>query len=414
MNQESGPQRSSRHRRLPTLLFGFFVAASSWLGWRAWVQPELDYSLRITGGRLPGPRQRLAQILAEGSESHGLHLSVESCPGSVEALDRVNIRGVDVALVQGGLDSRQWTEVRLVAALHVEPLQLVVKRGIYAAVSKNLSALRGRLINVGEPGSGSSALSRSVLGFVGLRDDDYRAGTLTHEAILGIDSEENLPDAVLTVGSLPTPVVKQLVTRWGYLLIPLPFAEAFALEDLFGGDASRGKPASGRQVVVDKVQIHPTIVPAFTYGVEPPMPEVALSTIGARVLVVAHRKTSTEAVRRLLEVIFLGDFSQVARPPLDPSLLEIPPEYPFHAGSIEFQHRNKPMIYGDLLELLDKVSSLGSISLGGLFLLWQWAKRRYQRRRELGFESYLWKVSAIERQALELGAFASLGAPLAA
>jgi hypothetical protein len=40
--------------------------------------------------------------------------------------------------------------------------------------------------------------------------------------------------------------------------------------------------------------------------------------------------------------------------------------------------------------------------LGGLFVVWQWARRRYRRRRELGFESYLLKVTAIERQALQL------------
>ena len=407
MSREFSPQRNLhlhlhlRERWLPATLLILLAAGSGWLGWVAWVRPELAQTLRITGGRLPGPRQKIVESLAEASTARGLRLDVRECPGSVEALDRVNQRQVDVALVQGGLDSRPWTEVQLVAALHVEPLQLVVKRSLYASVAANPSALRDRSINVGEPGSGSNALARSVLAFVGLGPADYRAGTLTHEELMAIDSEDRLPDAVMTVGSLPTPVIKQMVARWGYRLVPLPFAEAFALEDLFEKDATRVEPAASR-VMIDKVHIHPTLVPAYTYGVEPAEPSGALATIGARVLVVAHRKTSPEAVKRLLEAIFLSDFSQIARPPLDPSLLDLPPEFPFHAGTLEFQSRNKPLIFGDLLEWLEKVSSFGSVMVGGVFLAWQWGKRRYQRRRELGFEAYLWKVTAIERQAMEL------------
>lgn len=57
---------------------------------------------------------------------------------------------------------------------------------------------------------------------------------------------------------------------------------------------------------------------------------------------------------------------------------------------------------GDVVDFLEKTSSLTGALLGALFVTWQWARRRYRRRRELGFESYLLKVTAIEREALGL------------
>ena len=401
--------RKDLHTRvLPGLGLLAVLAVSCALAWNAWEGPAPTYSLRITGGRLPGPKQRLAEVLARGSTRMGVFLTLKESGGSVESLDEVNDGRVDLALVQGALDSRRWTEVRQVAALHVEPLQLVVRGELFGEVEGNLRALRGRTINVGEVGSGSEALAREVLAFVGLRHGsgttpgDYVATTLSHQRLEEISETARLPDAVFTVSSLPTPVLRHLVARWGYRLVSLPFGEAFALDDLGRGDDPGKIDPSRVRAVVDKVHLHPTNVPAFTYGVEPAVPPGPLPTFGARVLVVANRAVDPGAVERLLGAIFLTDFAEVARPPLGLSLLELPTEYPLHPGTVDFLGRNKPLIVGDAVDFLEKTSSLVGALLGGLFVAWQWARRRYRRRRELGFESYILKVTAIEQQALQL------------
>ncbi len=398
----------SGERFWPALGLLAVLLASFWLAWNAWEGPSPTFRLRATGGRLPGPKQRLTQALARESTRLGVDLTVSECPGSIESLDEVNDGRVDLALVQGGLDSKRWTEVRQVAALHIEPLQLIVRADLYASVSANLRALHGRSVNLGEPGSGSEALARQVLGFVGLRagttesPGDYRAMSLTHRELQEISSPEKLPDAVITVSSLPTPVIRYLVTRWGYRLVAIPFAEAFGLGDLDNDDGSTEVDPSSARAQIDRVHLQETQIPAFTYGVEPAVPQSRIPTFGARILVVTHRKTEPEAVKRLLEAIFFSDFAEVARPPLVPSLLDLPPEFPLHPGTVEFLQRNKPLRVGDAVDFLEKTSSLTGAILGGLFVTWQWARRRYRRRRELGFESYLLKVTAIEREALQL------------
>lgn len=418
-----------RRRRLAgdRILAGLgFVAALGiagwvgWMAWQAWFPPRVTYRLRITGGRLPGPKQRLAEVLAREAADLGVRLSPVSSSGSVESLDMVNDGRVDVAVVQGGLDSRHWGDVRQVAALHVEPLQLAVRGDLALEVGGDLRALKGRTINIGEPESGSNALAREVLAFAGLRaaeggsPGDYTARTLGHRQLEEIGTREGLPDAVITISSLPTPVIRHLVTRWGYRLVPLPFGEAFSLEDLHADEGPARVDPPADRAVVDKVHLQETHIPAYTYGVEPAVPFEPMETFGSRALVVAHRRVDPEAVKRLLQAVFFTEFVQVARPPLDVSLLDRPAEFPLHPGTVEFLERNKPLIVGDAVDLLEKSSSLATAILGGSFVVWQWAKRRYRRRRELGFESYLFKVTAIEAEALrfELAAHLDLAALL--
>jgi TRAP-type uncharacterized transport system substrate-binding protein len=421
MTQSTKTRKIRPERWLPSVGLLAVLSISLWLAWNAWEGPATTHDLKITGGRLPGPKQRLAEVLARESSRLGVQFTLRDCSGSVESLDQVNDGLVDVALVQGGLDSKRWTNVRQIAALHVEPLQLVVRREIFAEVAANLQALKGRTVNLGEAGSGSEILARDVLAFVGLRagspgvPGDYESLPLSHRQLQEIKTREQLPDAVITVSSLPTPMVRRLVATFGYRLIPLPFGEAFALEDLIPDDGPSEVVPERVRAVVDKVHLHETQIPAFTYGVEPAMPAAPLPTFGARVLVVTHRDTSRKAVNRLLESIFLTDFSEVARPRLETSLLDLPPEFPLHPGTVEFMQRNKPLIVGDAVDFLEKTSSLTGAILGGLFVSWQWARRRYRRRRELGFESYLRKVTAIEQEALkyELAAQLDLAALLA-
>lgn len=416
MSRVPGRRRVVRDRLIPALGLLAALTASGWWAWHEWIRPEPTYGLGITGGRAPGPRQRVAEVLRREGAGFGIRLTVKDVPGSVEALDAVNDGRIDVALVQGGLDSKRWTNIRQVAALYVEPLQLVVRGELALEVEANLRALGGRTVNLGEPGSGSHALAREVLGFVGLRSGegpagDYLARTWSHAELQAIEVREQLPDAVMTVSALPTPVVRHLISKWGYRLVPLPFGEAFALEDLNREEEAARIDPVNLGAVVDKVHLHETSIPAYTYGVEPAVPPEPLATFGARDLVVAHRGVAPGAVKRLLEAIFFGRFAQVARPPLDPSLLELSAEFPLHPGTVEFQQRNKPLILGDAVEFLGNSMSVTGPLAAGLFFVWQGLKRRYRRRRELGFESYLRKVTEVERLALQHELAARLDLP---
>ncbi len=359
-------------------------------------------------------RHQIARRLAAGAALRGVRIDLIGTSGSEDALDRLIAGTLDLALVQGGLGLESRTGARQVVPLHVEPLHLLVKGEMHDEVSRHLAALRGKTVNVSQVGSGTYDLSLEVLRFAGLRsgldggEGDYTVTTWGYEQLEEEKDPAKMPDAVFMVSSLPSPVARLLIARHGYRLVPLRFGEAFSLDSFPSGGTSA--PDGGISAVVEKFQIVNTLIPAFTYGVEPGVPDQSLPTFGTRLLLVARADVDARAVERLLDAVFATEFSQTARPPLDTKLLEYSPELEWHPGTTKYLHRNKPIIAGDLVDFLEKGVSLTGAFLGGLFFLWQWLRQRYRRRRDLGFESYMAKVTAIERQVLklELGAMLDL------
>lgn len=389
-------------------------------GLAAWIylaEPvATDRRLTVSAGSAKGLRQELAQVLADKVRPLGLNLSVRATRGSDAALDLVDSGALDLALVQGGLDLGDRTNLRQVVALHVEPLHLLVRSELHPQVEGHLKALRGKVVNLSEPGSGTHALALEVLEFVGLKAGtrvgtaegaagDYIATTLSYDQLEAIRDPAALPDAIFTVSSLPSPVVRALVDRWGYRLVALPFGEAFTL-DLIDDEAADGlapSPLEGRRRPgVDRVHVSTARIPAYTYGVQPGVPPGPIETLGTRLILVAHRAVDPASVVDLLEAIFTTDFSHVVKPPIDAASLERPPELPWHDGTRQFLDRNKPLIFGDLIDSLEKSLSVVGALIGGLFFLWQWIRQRVRRRQDRGFESYIRKVTDLENQAVRL------------
>jgi TRAP-type uncharacterized transport system substrate-binding protein len=377
---------------------------------------SFDQVLTITGGSSGGLRSQIARRLSVEAGKQGLRLRVVESEGSKQALDRVERGLLDIALVQGGIDPAPHPHIRQLAALHIEPLHLLVKPELARPVRAQLAALRGKTVNLSTPGSGTHDLALEVLRFAGLRPaagdgpGDVRVSTAGYRELEAQIDRGVLPDAVFTVSDLPSPIVRHLVARKLYQLIPLPFGEAFALDSFGESGGTEDADAKRKREEVARFRIYPTLIPAFTYGVEPPTPSEALPTFGPRLLLVARESVPARAVRRVLEAIFSSEFAQYYRPPLDPSLLELAPEYPWHAGTEEYREYHKPMLAGEVVDLLEKATSLAGAVAGAVFFLWQWMRQYYRRKRELGFESYMVKVAAIEQKALdlELGAMLDL------
>ncbi len=315
---------------------------------------DSSYRLNFTAGNAQGMRHHLALKLASEVKERNISLVMRPSSGSEEALDWVNSRKVDVALVQGALTTDGRPNVRQVAALHVEPLHLLVKKELFHDAAASLTALRGKTIDMEEVGSGTNVLASAVLDFVGIqpRDKDPVGGyiplNLDRERLFEEKDAARLPDAVFLVSSLPSSTTTFLVAKRGYRLVPLPFGEAFALESLAKTDAADGKAAAQGGIVMGRIQA--VTLPAFTYGVDPPVPNAPLPTLGARLLLVAHKDVPAKAAYQLVEATYASQFGQVEHPPLDPKLMDLPPEFPWHAGALLYQQRNAPVLSGPVLD----------------------------------------------------------------
>jgi TRAP-type uncharacterized transport system substrate-binding protein len=371
-----------------------------------------SYRLRMTAGNPIGMRHQLALRLKEDVKRQNLTLEVLPSHGSEQDLDSVNRREVDVALVQGALTPGGRQDVRQVAALHVEPMHLLVKKELYKEASASLTALRGKTVDLDEIGSGAHSLATAILDFAGLqpRDRDpangYISRSLDRKLLFTEEDTARLPDAVFLLSTLPSPTVAFLVTRHGYRLVPLPFAEAFALQSLAEPmEVNEQQPAKGH-VVMGRIQA--ATIPAFTYGIEPAVPEKPLPTLGARLLLVAHKDVPARAAFQLVEATYGAEFGQVVRPPLDSKLMDLPPEFPWHSGAELYQKRNAPLLSGETMDSAHKAVAILAALVSGLFVLWQWYKQHAQGGWGKGFHHYIAQVTRLEQSLTGAGPGRSL------
>jgi TRAP-type uncharacterized transport system substrate-binding protein len=372
------------------------IGVGGWL--MAHAMRPVSYRVNMLTDDVPN-RFLLARRIAESATRHGLDVQLSSRSyGAIEALDLVDRPNpIDLAMVPGGVLDHTYPRVRQVTALTIEPLHLLVRPELAA---HGLSGLRGRRINLGGPSSACRAIAQDVLAFAGLhaagegRSGDYVSDLSTPpelqqmlgrlQGLSGDDRRrelERLPDASFVVSAMPSLVVRDLVLRAGYRLLPLPFADAYCMD--------RITPTEAGGVSIDRGAFTPVEIPAYTYGIDPAVPAGACRTIGARLLLIGQASTSPASVSRLLEAIFDGSIRNFAEPQ---PLRDQVQQYPFHPGTERFLHRNDPILTPDMVSSLGKAAGgLGAFA-SGIVAFYGFLRLRQLRR----FELYYQEIRRIE------------------
>jgi len=367
-------------------------------------------SITITAGSLATTRSAMARTLVGALAARGLHARLVETSTAVEALEKVDAGMIDFALVADVSSTTGLEHVREVAPLYVEALHLLVKTELADATSRSLAALRGHTVDIGPVEAANAKLSLAVLAFAGITPADgpdgkgYVARHLDRDELVTLGERGDpavLPDAVTHLGTVPSKIAIDLVRDGGYRLVALPFAEAFRLNSLIAEDG--GKDDLGgvqRQHVVD------TVIPAFTYEIDPPIPAEPLHTLGARLLLTANDAVAPAVVELVLDTLFGSRIARVAYPPLDHSVFAMAPHLERHAGTLAYVRRDQPFMTQDTVNSLSNYVSVMGALAGGTLFLWQWVRQRAQASRDRMFGSYLLRTADIERRvsSLELAA----------
>ncbi|MCC6511387.1 MAG: hypothetical protein IT423_19970, partial [Pirellulaceae bacterium] len=213
--------------------------------------------LKMTAGDATGLRHKLALELAKEVQRHGITIDVQPTNGSEAAIEGLRNGDFDLAFVQGGLASENMPEVRQLTAMHIEPLHLLVKSRLFERIEQaGLRELGGCTVNLGPVGSGTQILATAVLKFTGLHaatttsslneskavdlsstldmstnsaSQIYQPVAMSYQELMS-STAEDLPDAIFTVSTLPSPLADFLIETRDYRLVPLPFGEALSLE----------------------------------------------------------------------------------------------------------------------------------------------------------------------------------------
>ena len=146
------------------LVFGAF-----WLAYQ-FVEPAPPSRLVITTGSEQGAYYAFAKRYAESLERNGITLEVVPSKGSVENIARMTApeQRFDLALLQGGIASERTAPgLMSYGRVFLEPLW--VFHTLPVDVDR-LTALAGKRIAIGPPGSGTRVLAENLLAANGIKE----------------------------------------------------------------------------------------------------------------------------------------------------------------------------------------------------------------------------------------------------
>ncbi len=240
---------------------------------------------------------------------HALKCAATPSAGSVANLQAVRAGTITFGVVQSDLQFQALVgaapfaaagpdaELRAVFSLHQEPFTVVARK--YAAVGA-LQNLRGKRVNIGNPGSGQHATMAVLLEALGWNHDAFKE-TLQ----LGLAQQaralcDNKIDAfVVTVGH-PNASVREATTACDAVLVPVTGPEVDSL-------------------VANSPYFSTAVIPAGTYRGTP----AAVRTFAVSATLVTSAATGEEVVHRVVEAVF-ANFERLRQ--LHPALAPLQPE----------------------------------------------------------------------------------------
>jgi uncharacterized protein len=178
----------------------------------------------------------------------GLVAVAEATQGSVENLKLVNSGQLDSGFAQADLaamayagsgpfaDEGPMHRLRAIASLFPEALQIVVR---VDSPIRSVADLEGKVVAVGDQGSGTAAIARVLFGVAGLADGDVERKFIK-PAQAAEEMKAGQIDALILAGSYPVPAIEELAAAMPIRLVPVTGAVAARLQEKFpfyGGSA---------------------------------------------------------------------------------------------------------------------------------------------------------------------------------
>ena len=172
----------------------------------------------------------ICRLVNRGRKEHGIRCSVESTGGSVYNLNSLRDGGTDLSVTQSDwqyhayngtsifADQGPFTTLRSVFSLHTEAFTIVVRKdsGI-----NTLDDLKGKRVNIGNPGSGNRATMEVVMRAKGWTKDDF---AVTSE-LKGSEQPQALCDNKIDVmiyhAGHPNGAVQEAATSCDVKIIPV-------------------------------------------------------------------------------------------------------------------------------------------------------------------------------------------------
>jgi TRAP transporter TAXI family solute receptor len=124
----------------------------------------------------------ICRLVNKGRKEHGIRCSVESTGGSVYNIRTIRQGELEFGVAQSDVQSAAaagtgkfaedgaFPELRALFSVHPEPMHLMVRAdsGI-----DSVEGLKGKRVNIANPGSGTRVLAETLMSYTGLTKEDF-------------------------------------------------------------------------------------------------------------------------------------------------------------------------------------------------------------------------------------------------
>lgn len=240
----------------------------------------------------------ICRLINKGKSEHDIRCSVESTGGSIYNLNTIRSGELDMAVAQS--DSQYYAyngedpfkeagpfkELRSVFSVHAEPFTIVARKD---ANIVNFDDLKGKRVNVGNPGSGQRSTMELVMGAYGWTNADFSLASELKPAEQSQALCDNKIDAIVYVVGHPNGSIKEATTSCDTVLVNVSGPKIDKLIE--------GKPYY-RQVMI----------PGGMYQGS----EHDVKTFGVGATFVSSTKTSDKVIYEVVKAVF-ENFNQFKR-----------------------------------------------------------------------------------------------------
>jgi TRAP transporter TAXI family solute receptor len=185
--------------------------------------------------------QSVCRLINRNANEHGIRCNAPSSGGSVANVNAIRNNEMDMGVVQSDIqykayagaenfqDAGAFEEMRAMFALHGEPLTVVARRD---ANIKNVKDLKGKRVNLGNPGSGQRDTMEVVMESLDWTRDDFSLVSELDAAEQAAALGDNNIDAMVYVAGHPNGSIQEATTTVDAVIVSVTGEE---IDELIAG-----------------------------------------------------------------------------------------------------------------------------------------------------------------------------------
>jgi uncharacterized protein len=190
------------------------------------IEPSSKKEITIATGSIDGEYYKTALLYKDILEKQKVKVNIITSNGSMENIQLLKDKKVDIAFVQNGIDElKNQHSLKAIASVNYEPLWIFYKNENYTM--DYIIQLISKKISVGKEGSGTKDLALKILNDNGI--DDQNSQILSHSTQ---EAKELLLkgeiDAMFVVTSANSKIVKELLDNPNINLFSFKRAKAYS------------------------------------------------------------------------------------------------------------------------------------------------------------------------------------------